>query len=162
MLIILSNRGHEIQVDDQDFAWLNQSRWYYHKYVLRYEGPQGFRTIVRLAREVLAHKLNRTLLPWPQELAEHEDRNTLNNQRYNLRVATYSQNQANKIKLPGVHTSQYLGVSATGRVITPWVADIRFQGQLFQKSFATELEAALWYDQMARQLHGEFARTNFE
>jgi hypothetical protein len=171
MQIILSNRGHEIQVDDWNYAWLSQWRWYVSNgYATRWEGRnQGVavssRITILMARLVLGNFLGRALLPKPQEIAEHQDRNTLNNQEHNLRLASYGTNGMNRAKQRGINTSQYKGVCCCFEKYPskPWIGSISLgDGTRKEQYFATELEAALWYDQMARQHHGEFARTNFQ
>lgn len=155
--------GYEIQVDDEDYAYLSQYKWYVDTVsgrvfsIVRQRPTQ----ILYMNREVLSRKLGRALLSWIQEQADHEDFNRLNNQRYNLRLSTPVENTAHRRKQRGTNTSRYKGVCFI-EDRTKWRASISIMGKQVYMHFETELEAALWYDQMARQLHGEFARTNFE
>lgn len=88
---------------------------------------------------------------------DHINGDKLDNRRSNLRIASYSQNHANKSKSRG--TSKYKGVHLG---TTAWVAQIRSESKRYHLgSFQTQEEAALAYDQKALELFGEFAFTNF-
>lgn len=100
---------------------------------------------------------------------DHEDGDGLNNQRANLRLATRSQNKHNH-RLGRGRTSQYVGVSYLDPTkpqyakyaARPYKAYIKLGNkQKHVGFFATEEEAALARDAVARELHGEFAVLNF-
>lgn len=103
--------------------------------------------------------LHRLLMNAPRSRkVDHQDGDGLNNQRYNLRFATNSQNLQNRRKCSG--TSRYKGVS---RSVDSWVAHIRAEGKSrYLGRYRLEEEAARAYDAAARRYFGEFARTNFE
>jgi hypothetical protein len=91
---------------------------------------------------------------------DHIDRNPLNNQRSNLRVATAGQNARNASKRRNAQTSAFKGVSLyrNGK----WVAQIQVDRRKVHLGyFATAIDAALAYDGAARRLFGEFAVLNF-
>jgi hypothetical protein len=94
----------------------------------------------------------------PGQKFDHEDRNTLNCRRYNLRPATYSQNAANTSRRPGKYG--FLGVDSQ----TPGA----YRGRVYAdgrsyttKTFPSPVLAAVARDVLARELHGEFAVFNF-
>ena len=107
--------------------------------------------------------LHKFLLNPPKGLqVDHIDRNTMNNQRSNLRVCTPSQNSANwvmprKNGLPkGVHMV-YTGRKKTGNIF--YQARIMKEG--VRKSlgwYKTPQEAMKVYQKKAIKLFGEFAR----
>lgn len=96
---------------------------------------------------------------WPPHMVDHKDRNTLNNQLNNLRLATNTQNQWNKV--PKCNTFSGLkGVTVMrrrGRIT--FRAVISEQGrQTVLGEFNTPEKAHAAYVRAARERHGEFAR----
>jgi hypothetical protein len=95
----------------------------------------------------------------PDREIDHIDGNGLNNRRSNLRPATRSQNQQNRQKTTGL-SSRYKGVSYD-TVRGKWQAYINKDGRrIALKRFDTEEEAALWYNEMAKKLFGDYASIN--
>lgn len=90
---------------------------------------------------------------------DHKDRNGLNNQRSNLRIATYSQNASNCKGRAG-SSSKYKGVSKL-TTCRRWVAQIwKDKKKHYLGLFKTEKDAAIAYNKEAEKLHGEFAYIN--
>jgi len=87
-------------------------------------------------------------------IIDHINRNSLDNRKSNLRVATIEQNNFNR----GPHTfkqsSVYKGVYKSGK---KWMAKIK---SIYLGTFETELEAAKMYDKWAKMLYGTFAYIN--
>jgi hypothetical protein len=80
--------------------------------------------------------------------------------KINLRLATRSQNAANRPKNRGTYSSIYKGVYEKTR--TRWIAHIKVMGKtIWLGSYKTEEEAARAYDRAAIKYFGEFAYTNF-
>lgn len=99
-------------VDDGDYAWINQWRWSFDRYAVRNEGGP-----------ILMHRL---IMGFPAEEVDHWDRDKLNNQRVNLRLATHAQNVQNQDCYAN-NTSGYRGVTwdkSRGR----WSAKVRLDG----------------------------------
>lgn len=90
---------------------------------------------------------------------DHRDRDGLNNQRYNLRECTLSQNAANRRKRSG-SVSQFKGVG-WNIVVKKWIARIRKDGIAYHLGyFVNEEDAARAYNVAAARLFGEFANLN--
>lgn len=91
---------------------------------------------------------------------DHKDGDTLNNRRDNLRPCLHALNCQNKKKTSSFTSSRFKGVSLTPS--NKWIAAISLNGrQSYLGSFNTEESAARAYDRRARELFGEFAKTNF-
>lgn len=93
-------------------------------------------------------------------LVDHKNRDTLDNRRENLRVATTSQNGANQSKRPG-GSSRFKGVcwdKSRGK----WKARIMLNYKnVHIGRFLVEEDAARAHDVRAREVWGEFAVLNF-
>lgn len=87
-------QGQYALVDDEDFDYLNQWKWFAHYstitksyYAQRNEGKHPNRFVVHMSRVVMNT---------PDGMrCDHKDHDTLNNQKYNLRNSTVSQNNMN-------------------------------------------------------------------
>jgi len=94
---------------------------------------------------------------WGRPLIDHRDGNPLNNRWTNLRLATHTNNAANRPRLPR-NTSGFKGVSFDRRR-GAWAAQITKEGKrYFIGRYATPEEAHAAYVAKARELFGEFAR----
>jgi hypothetical protein len=150
--LIISNHTKLALVDDEDYEHLTQYNW---SITGTFKGRVGRnyrvdgRTIhVSLGQEILNTK----------QMVDHINRNPLDNRRCNLRIATRQQNAMNRNKRID-SASKYKGVSPNK---TSWVARIFFDSRrIYLGSFTSEIEAAQAYDVKARELFGEFAKTNF-
>lgn len=162
---IFLTQGKSTLVDDEDYEYLKDFSWITLKqervyvptafYAARTFAVPGGRKMVMMHRVILGvDHLN-----WKETPVDHEDGNGLNNQRYNLRLATLTYNQGNKNKYYG--TSQFKGVSWYPAK-EKWVAKIGTKtGQLHLGYYIDEEEAARAYDAAAIHYFGEFASTNF-
>lgn len=144
-------KGQVALVDDADFDWLNQWKWYAVKYK---NGYYAVRRCVIINKKVYMHRaiLNLTngLI-----LTDHEDRNGLNNQRSNLRVATKAQNAAN-CKTYLRSSSLYHGVCWC-KFYKKWLVRVR---RKYVGYYENEILAALAYNKEAEKIYGEFANLN--
>lgn len=141
--------GREILISDEDFHYVAQFRWHGTHYIQR---------MIKRKTSRLHHEIALRMGIKAQDV-DHKDRNTLNNQRENLRRATKNQNNSNTSKRSGT-TSEHKGVSYCNTT-QKWRVQIqankyRINGGFFD----TEKEAAIAYNFLAIRLHGEFAVLN--
>lgn len=150
--IKLENSDLVVLVDDEDYDNLSKVRWY----LMRGNRARGY------VRGVGRVEMSKYLTGYQPEV-EHRDRNSLNNQRANLRPATRAQNQRNRGKSKN-NTSGYKGVSYIKRtppLRKPYRAQIRVNGTLrYLGFFADAKEAASRYNDEATKEWGEFASLN--
>jgi hypothetical protein len=151
--LISLSKGKYVLVDDDDFEWLNQYKWYFHRsgYATR-----GYR-INKAVKMVLMH---REILKPPQYLeTDHINGNKLDNRRINLRIATTQQNQFNRGN-PINNTSGYKGVD-WNKQIKRWRATMYINGKPIHLGyFDKKTDAAIAYNQLAGEVQGEFSRLN--
>ena len=152
MKLISLTRGLMTTVDDEDFGSLSRHRWFVqqgrkHIYVARRKA----------GKTILLHRV--IMQPPHGMIVDHINGNGLDNRRANLRVCTHSLNNHNH-KRRGA-TSKYRGVSFERRP-KKWRVMIRKDNKRhWIGSFADEIEAAIAYDEAAKQLWGKEACLNF-
>lgn len=160
MKYIKLTQDKSVLVDDEDFDYLNQWKWHYHK--SRNSGGYAARHTTRSngkRQRIFMHILiNKT----PVDLdTDHKNGDTLDNRRSNLRSITHQQNGWNR-KSNFNSTSGYKGVSwhkATGK----WRVRVCANSEReFTAYFTDKTEAAKAYDAKAAELFGQYARLNFK
>jgi hypothetical protein len=146
-------------VDPDIFYRLNTYHWSARRnsnciYAVRFLNDLGQKPkIISMHREILN--------PRKGLLVDHKNRNTLDNRRDNLRLATHSQNQFNKAKTSKKTSSRFVGLylEKSSRL---WATKLSHHGKsIWLGRFKSETAAAKAYDAAAKKYRGEFARLNF-
>jgi len=167
MKTISLSRGMVTQVDDADFDWLNQWKWNAQRSKRTWHAERKDSSSGK-ERTVLMHRLILNARAGMQ--VDHRDGDGLNNQRFNLREATQTQNARNQTRKMVGATSKYKGVhwhknhnrwSACIAIGPDWIASRRGLKQVTLGDFSTEEAAARAYDAAAKEHFGEFAHLNF-
>lgn len=153
---IILTKGQVALVDDADFDWLSQWKWY-----AQANNHGGFYAARRGPDRRLVY-MHRIINDTPDDaVTDHRDGNGLNNRRANLRTATQLQNMMNRYakrdgssSLKGVWFDRHMSSPR------PWRAAIRLNGKLkYLGRYSNEADAASAYEVAAKQHFGEFARS---
>lgn len=146
-------KGHFTIVDDQDFGYLNQWKWYFaHGYAVRTQN--------NYPNKSYQVRMHRIILSTPGGMdTDHINRDRLDNRRSNLRICTRSQNIANTF-VEKQNTTGYKGVSWK-TANNKWVAQIRVNNVVKHLGLFVDIKEAInTYNLAAKKYFGEFAVTN--
>ena len=151
------NKGKYVAlVDDEDYEYLNQWKWHVN---IESKTIYVRRTIYenKIYSSIAMHS---QIMQPPSEMEiDHIDHNGLNNQKSNLRLCTRSQNAKNRTPRGA---SKYLGVYYEKRK-RKYQAQININGVVvYLGRYVNEIDAAMAYDNAAKQYHLEFANLNFQ
>jgi len=158
---ILLNKGKKAIVDDEDFERLNKYKWHYgsRHYALRTTHRGYSEDGKRITGSIWMH---REVINTPEGLfTDHINGDTLDNRKENLRVVNSNQNNRNS-KIPSHNTSGYKGVSEDKRNLkNRWQAYITIDNKKKHLGyFYSKEDAAKRYNEVAREVFGEYARLN--
>ena len=169
MKLIPLTQGQFAQVDDEHYEWLMQWKWYAAKSKYTF-----YAVMEQNGHPVKMHRVILGLERGDTRVADHKDKNGLNNTSENLRACTMYENNVNsRKKKTDKSTSRYKGVSLKRNQYF----DTKTQTFLFRKTYyrahiavsgktislgyhKTELSAAKAYNEGAKKHHGEFAGIN--
>jgi hypothetical protein len=154
-------QGKVALVDDEDYDFLMQWKWYARGHGKLFYAVRQTPSIDKFGKYKQKRiKMHHLLFHCPNDkVTDHKDGNGLNNQKDNLREATKQQNACNKSKSQNC-SSIYKGVHWSKQA-NKWIAEIYFNYIKFPLgSFDNEIEAAIAYNNKAIELFGEFAKLN--
>ena len=152
---IAIGRGRFTLVDAMDHQYLSDySTWHISKngYVTGHIPKSG-----KTGKNIYMHRLiaQRMNLDLKYDV-DHKNRNKLDNRRDNIRIATRSQQTANRI-----YHNKY-GFRGVSKTFNTWWAKIKVGDRiLYLGSHKTAADAARAYDVAAIQYYGDFAIINF-
>lgn len=152
-------QGKFALVDDEDYEFLNQWKWYANtsggNICASRANPLGSRFAPLAMHRVIMN-------PGSKLLVDHKNHNTLDNRKSNLRVCNHIQNSANRLKQKPKSTSKYKGVHLRAENGN-FIARISInKKRIYLGDFKTQKEAAKAYDLAAKENFGEFACLNFK
>jgi len=140
-------------VDDGDYDYLNQWKWYCSKdnYAQRIDN--------KLNKTILMH---RVIMNPPSHLhIDHINRNGLNNQKENLRVCTRTQNNGNR-RISKHNTSNIKGVS-WHKTSKKWRGTICIKNKNIHLGyFSNKYDAKDAHEKEAKEYFGEFIQMAYE
>ena len=152
--VIELSGGEEAMISPEDRHWISQRAWY-----LDANGYAACNVFGgRKGRNILMHRV--ILLARDTSEVDHIDRNRTNNCRWNLRIATRTEQMQNT-KSANRATS-YRGVQYNGDHTSTVSALIKAEGKRhYLGCYKIAKIAAMAYDIAARELYGQHARVNF-
>lgn len=156
-------QGKHTVVDEEDYDYLNSFKWYAWKNKKRWYARRNKNVINGVHGAEVMHRVIFGVTD-PKTQVDHIDHDGLNNQKSNLRLCSNAQNTLNQLKsYKKGNTSKYKGVHlkvykcGTKR----WVSQIMINGEKVHLGcYASEIEAALAYNNSAKKHHGDFACLN--
>jgi len=164
MKYIKLTQGKYAIVDDEDFEYLNQFKWYASKnrntfYAKRNiylgGGSQNPKSTYEVMHRVILNISSK------QKQVDHRNHNGLDNRRQNIRICTASENGQNRKSYKNT-SSKYKGVSWHKKT-KKWVAHITVNKKLLSLGyFKDEHNAARAYNNAAISHFGEYAYLNFK
>lgn len=140
MKILKLSQGKYTIVDDADFEWLNQWKWYASKqgkafYAVRHD--------IERDGKCLRIPMHRLIMNTPKGMVtDHIDGNTLDNRRVNLRACTNKENVRNRVSLDKRNKSGVTGVSfkkSNGK----WVGNIMVDKKQIHLGLFENIEKAI-------------------
>lgn len=151
-------KGQIALVDDEDFELLAQWKWHvmasFRKDRITYYAVHNVGDSNKRGAQIFLHKF--IMQAGKNVQVDHKNGNTLDCQKQNLRIATRSQNSANR-QAPILNRLGYRGVTQSGDGFT---ARIHHKQDIYIGIFNTAFEAALARDFKAIEIWGEFAALN--
>ena len=161
-------QGYIALVDDEDYEFLSQWKWYAKRgtknktpYAVRnfsYTSSNSHRVTLKM-HNVIWEYHNRPISEGLE--IDHQNRNGLDNQKENFRLATRAQQLQNQ-GVKNTNTSGFIGVSFNKGRGKPYIAQIQVNGiKLSLGYFDDPIEAAHVRDEAAVKYFGEFAQLNF-
>ena len=151
-------------VDNEDYEWLSQWKWHLTKNTHFPFTEYAKRNRPRAEKpdaDILMHRmiLRKHGIKIGGKLVDHINHNGLDNRKENIRMATRSENKAYG-KIYRNNTSGYKGVS-WDKEQNKWAVSISINGKDKKIGrFLNKEEAALVYNDVAKQYFGEFAYLN--
>ena len=153
-------KGQVSIVDDEDYEFLSKWKWSAQKVEtktwIKYYA-------VRRSHNGKPHKIymhREITKPTEGFVVDHINGYTLDNRKLNLRICTQKENSRNQVKSKSERcNSKYKGVSKIGK---KWRSLLMCNYKCISLGvFENEIDAAKRYDEVAKEIFGEFAILNF-
>lgn len=151
MFCIKNKSGFWVKIDHDDLEKIYNIKWHIDQTTENY-----FRVVASVnGRPLLMHR--HILCAKPGEIIDHINGDTFDNRKINLRFCTSSENSMNQKVKPG---KKYKGIYFD-KSRKLWAAQITAAGKTKTIGrYLTDKQAAIAYNEIAKKLHGDFAKLN--
>lgn len=144
-----TNTNKEFYIDAEDYDKVKNYAWLEHL-----DKKRGYNALE--ARDIETKKIVKIHQIIFGKSCDHKDRNPLNNRKYNLRIASFSQNNMNQKKQIN-NTSGFIGVS-WHKGIKKWTAQVTVNTKtIYLGSFIDKNDAIIARLRAEKIYYGEFA-----
>lgn len=144
-------------VDDNDYDYLSQFKWYASKTKNTFYAMRNSSMIKGKRKKILMHR--EIMQPIDGFIIDHINHNGLDNRKSNLRFCTKQQNNCNILRRKKF-TSKYRGVHWASYA-NKWRAQITVNKKpIYLGLFNTEEDAAISYNEAAVKYHKDFGVIN--
>ena len=150
MIKVPLNKGMFALIDDEDWFKIWTFTWDF--------STSGYAQTQRIKnKKKTAYFMHKLIMGNPSCKVDHIDHDKLNNQKFNLRLATSTQNNANRLP----NTCKLTKGVTWDKSRSKWQAQIRVNGvQIYLGRYVDVNDAMRAYDAAASTYFGEFALTN--
>ena len=150
-------QGKVAIVDDEDFDYLNQWKWFANNHNGKFYVGRSITVSKNKKIRIYMHRF--IMKPEKVMVIDHLDSNPLNNQKNNLRICTHAENMRNS-KINTNNKSGYKGVSFQENR-NNYRASIKFNNKTINiGNYIDPIDAARAYNEAALKYHKEFAHIN--
>lgn len=153
---ILLTQGKSCVIDRESYNKIKMYQWSALLFSIKYWYAVANSKTINGKRDLL--RMHRLIMDAPKnKLCDHENSDTLDNRKSNLRVCTRAENNRNSI-MPINNKSGYKGVHWS-RIEKKWVAQISYNNNKISLGrFDNPKDAHETYKKAALKYHGEFAK----
>ncbi len=151
-------QGKVALVDDEDYDYLNQWKWFANLQNGKFYARRNIPKISGKRGSLLMHRLILNMLN-PKMQVDHLNHFTLDNRKCNLRICTDAENKRNR-EMNKNNLSGYKGISFDKRVNKYHSSISINKKRFFLGSYIDPIDAARAYNEAALKYHGEFAHIN--
>jgi uncharacterized Rmd1/YagE family protein len=148
-------QGQFAIVDEEDYYYLNEFKWYFY----RRRNQVYAKTCVTINKKRVHLLMHRLIMDASKKCVDHINGNGLDNRKSNLRLCERHENALNRV-INYNNVSGYKGVSWF-KVVKKWRAQIQYKKVVYHLGcFEKRIDAAKAYNEAAIKYHGEFANLN--